>query len=154
MKKKEKKMILGLVLGVVILIVILLIGRNVGKKETTTEGNTQNEEKYVKVLEDGTKLNTSNKLSETKEIDGLEIGNIQFTYNNGISVVLADVVNTTSKDIEITEVVLTLYDDKNNVLEELEGVISPVKAGESVQLNMGVSADYANAYDFSLVIKK
>ena len=78
------------------------------------------------------------------------IGNIQLTHQNGMSVLLATVTNTTEKAVDVTRIRLKLYDDKGNVLEELDGLISPLKAGESTQLNMGVSADYANAYDFTI----
>ena len=53
----------------------------------------------------------------------------------------------------MTPVELTLLDDQGNTLEVLDGLISPVAAGETVQLNIGVSADYANAYDFKIVKK-
>lgn len=156
MKDNEKRMILMLVIIVAIIILALLIWKNASNKEQQEpqeqEQNTITE-KYVDVLENGTKLNKSNKLKETKTLDGLEISNIQLTYSNGIAVVLGDVKNTTSIDIGLTEIELTLYDDQNNVLEKLEGLISPVKAGETIQLNMGVAADYANAYDFSVVKK-
>ena len=55
--------------------------------------------------------------------------------------------------MNLTPIVLTLFDEKGNVLETLETIISPVKAGENVQLNVSVSADYANAYDFSIIKK-
>lgn len=156
MKDNEKRMILILVIIVAIIIIALLIWRNASNKEQPEQPQEEQNtitEKYVDVLEDGTKLNKSNKLKETKKLDGLEISNIQLTYRNGIAVVLGDVKNTTNNDIGLTEIELTLYDEQNNVLEKIEGLISPVKAGETVQLNAGVSADYANAYDFSVVKK-
>lgn len=158
MKDNEKRMILILVIIVAIIILALLIWRNASNKDQQEQPEQKQEqntitEKYVDVLEDGTKLNKSNKLKEIKKIDGLEISNIQLTYRNGIAVLLGDVKNTTNSNIGLTEIELTLYDEQNNVLEKIEGLISPVKAGETVQLNMGVSADYANAYDFSVVKK-
>ena len=154
MKKKEKRMILILILVAIIIVVgLLMLTKKKDNKPAEVAQQDQPEEKYVEVLEDGTKLNNSNKLHETKKIGDLEVTGIQLTHQNGISVVLANVVNTGSQDVDLTEVVLTLYDDQNNVLETLDGLISPVKAGESVQLNMGISADYANAYDFTIVKK-
>ena len=103
-------------------------------------------ENYVEVLNDGTKLNKSNKLSETKKLDGMEITAIQLTNRNGVSRILATVTNKTNEEIKLTPVKLTLYDDKNQVLEEVNGLISPMKVGESVQLNVGITVDYANEY--------
>lgn len=155
MKKKEKTMILIFIVVAVIIIVGLLIWRNAKNKneQQPQQENNTIEEKYVDVLENGTKLNKSSKLKETKNLDGLEISNLQLTYADGIAVLLADVKNTTSQDVELTPVELTLLDDQGNTLEVLDGLISPVAAGETVQLNIGVSADYANAYDFKIVKK-
>lgn len=157
MKSNEKKMLLIIVVIGIVLIGALLIARNSKNKNKGEEQSQQSSdtatEKYVDVLGDGTKLNKSSKLSETKKLNGLEVSNIQLTHRNGMSVLLADVKNTTSVDVGLTEVTITLYDEKGNVLEKLDGLISPVKAGETVQLNCGVSADYANAYDFSIVKK-
>ncbi|MBO5478519.1 MAG: hypothetical protein J6A04_02235 [Clostridia bacterium] len=153
MKKKEKRMIAIIVIVGIIIVGGLLIWRNATNKSEPKQGENQVTEKYVDVLEDGTKLNKSNKLKEIKKVDGLEIGNIQLTYQNGMAVILGDVKNTTSNDIGLTVIELTLYDEKNNVIDKIEGFVSPVKAGETVQLNMGVSADYANAYDFKVVKK-
>lgn len=155
MKKKEKTMILILIVVAVIIIVGLLIWKNAKNKneQQPQQENNTIEEKYVDVLENGTKLNKSSKLKETKNLDGLEISNLQLTYADGIAVLLADVKNTTSQDVELTPVELTLLDDQGNTLEVLDGLISPVAAGETVQLNIGVSADYANAYDFKIVKK-
>lgn len=153
MKKEEIRMITIIVIAGLAIIGGLLILKNSIKKSHEQQYQNEVVEKYVDILEDGTKLNKSNKLKEIKKIDGLEIGNIQLTYQEGRAIILGDVKNTTSKDIELTIIELTLYDDNNNVIDKIEGFISPVKAGEIVQLNMGVSKDYANAYDFT-VIKK
>ena len=57
-------------------------------------------ENYVEVLNDGTKLNKSNKLSETKKLDGMEITAIQLTNRNGVSRILATVTNKTNEEIK------------------------------------------------------
>ena len=149
MKKNEKRMILIIILVGVVIVGGLLFAKN-ANKEGKKEVVNKVEEQYVQVLEDGTKLNNSNKLSETKKIDGMEITGIQLAHQDGVSRVIATVTNKTNQDKGLTRVTLTLLDNKNNVLEKVNGLISPVKAGESVQLNIGLSADYANAYDFKI----
>ncbi len=155
MKKKEKRLIAIIVIIGIILIAGLLIWKNAIKKKVETPQEKENQvvEKYVDVLEDGTKLNKSNKLKEIKKLEGYEIGNIQLTYKSGVSTILGDVKNTTNKDMDLTVIEITLYDDQNNIIDTFEGLISPAKAGETVQLKMGVSVDYANAYDFKVVKK-
>jgi len=89
-------------------------------------------------------------LSKNIKLDELEIEEFQLTHNNGVSVLLATVINQGNKDIGLTPVEIILYDDQNNEIEKVEGLISPVKVGEKVQLNIGVSKDCANAYDISI----
>ncbi|MCI9366648.1 MAG: hypothetical protein HFJ54_09300 [Clostridia bacterium] len=155
--KKNKKIITTLVVTVIVIVGVILILEKLSNNQENKGNQYKNDqeenkivEKYVKELEDGTKINISNKLNETKSLDGLEISNIQLTYKNGISVILADVRNTTNQDIELTPINLKLYDEQGNILETLDGLISKIKATEKTQLNIGVSNDFANAYDFTI----
>lgn len=153
MKSKEKKGLLILILVAIAIIVILAVITNQkGKDGDATEENKIVEE-FVQVLGDGTKLNTSTKLSETKIVDGLKIGNIQLTMQNGQSVLLADAENNTGKDIDIMLLDIILLDKQGNTLTTITGILGDLKAGETQQLNTSVSSDYANAYDFKVVIK-
>lgn len=154
MKKKEKIAILILIIIGVISIAGLVIWKNISFNEKEQQKPTTVAEKYVDVLEDGTKINKSNKLKETKNVEGLEISNIQLTYKNGMAVILGDVKNAAGEDRDLTVIEITLFDDNNNEISTFEGIVSPVKSGETVKLNIGASADYANAYDFKVVVKK
>ena len=72
MKNKEKRMILILLVVLVIAVIIFAISKNANKRNKETENNTVEEntavEEFVEVLEDGTKLNTSEQLSKTPPI--------------------------------------------------------------------------------------
>ena len=149
MKKKEKRMILIIVLVGVLIIAGLLIWKN-GAKNNNEDGAQQPKEEFVQVLEDGTKLNVSNKLKEEKTIKGLKIGNIQLTEQNGQSVLLADVRNEGTQDVEMFLINIILVDKEGKEIATIPGIVSPVKAGATVQLNAGITEDYANAYDFKV----
>ena len=154
MSKKEKRGLLILIIVAIAIIVTLVIILNVrGKKSNNEAEENEVVEEFVQVLEDGTKLNTSTKLSETKIVDGLKIGNIQLTMQNGQSVLLADAENDTGKDIDIMLLDIILLDKNGNELTTIAGIVGDLKAGEKQQLNSSVTSDYANAYDFRVVIK-
>ena len=155
MKEKEKRGLLILILVAIAIITTLAIITNRKGKEVNSDETEENEvvEEFVQVLEDGTKLNTSTKLSETKIVDGLKIGNIQLTMQNGQSVLLADAENDTGKDIDIMLLDIILLDKNGNELTTIAGIVGDLKAGEKQQLNSSVTSDYANAYDFRVVIK-
>ena len=152
MKKKKKKMLLILILVAIVIIAIVYAVTRPNEKENPNVQNTVKEE-FVQQQQDGTKVNVSNKLKEEKEIDGLKIGNIQLTEKNGQSVLLATVTNSSSRNTEAFLVDIILYDKTGNQIAKIPGVVSGTKAGQSVELRVGITEDYANAYDFKIVKK-
>ena len=156
MKKEDKKVVLILVGIAVIVVGCLCIFGNMGKKQSDNEDNEaktsekSNSEKYVQKLEDGSKLNVSDKLRKSKTVDGLEISNIQLKEIGGITTLLADVENKTGVATAQKIVKIEILDNSGKVLTDVQGIIDPMKVGEKVQLNVAVSADVANAYDFRI----
>mgnify|MGYP005757033751 CR=1 FL=1 len=161
MTDKEKKIIFTIVAILVIILIIVLIvkafsGTETNANVTNTGGNNidvQNEEQYVTELENGTKLNNSADLSTTKTFGQLEISNIQFTSQNGDSVLLADVKNNGSTVHEAEIVKITVLGENNEVLAELEPVLPTIQPGETAQLNAIATADIVNAKDFTIEAK-
>lgn len=156
--KKKKGVKLIIVLIVLILVVLgIAIVKNTNKKDlqeqnenVVQEQEQQINEENVQILEDGTKLNVSEKLKENKTLDNLEIQNIQLTYRNGVTNILADVVNNGSSDFENTKIDITLQDEEGNTLYKIRGIIEKTPAGETSKLNTSITADFANAYDFTI----
>ena len=150
MKKNEKRMILILLLILIIAIIIFIVNKN--KKEDNKEENINKNnittEEFVEVLEDGTKANTSKELKRPKEIEGLEITNIQLTEKEGQTVLLANVTNSTEKDTEVIGINIVILDKKGEEIAKIPGAIPPLKTRETKQLNIGITEDYANAYNF------
>ena len=154
MKKKEKQMILILILvAIVIIAIVYALTRPNGGEENPNVQKPSVKEEFVQQQQDGTKVNVSNKLKEEKEVDGLKIGNIQLTEKNGQSVLLATVTNSGSKNTEAFLVDIILYDKTGNQIAKIPGVVSGTKVGEVVELRVGITEDYANAYDFKIVKK-
>lgn len=159
MKENQEKGITAIALVVITLIAIMLIIIMVNtfrKKEPENVGPVQGEEQgieqeeYVQMLQDGSKLNKSEELLKEKKLDELEISNIQLKETGGITTLLADVKNNTNHEIQERDVTIEVLDKYGNVITRLNGVIDTVGAGEKVQLNMSVTGDVANAYDFRI----
>lgn len=152
MKNNEKKIIL-----ILIIITAIVIGLTYLTKKTKTNENKETtnivEEEFVSVSEDGTKYNISTKLKEEKNLEGLKIGNIRLTEKEGQCRLIADVTNTTSSDVKAFLIDIILYDKEGQKIATIQGMISPVKAGQTVQLNAGITENYANAYDFEIIKK-
>ena len=150
--KKNEKVLIGCLL---VVLVIVLIVVNVRKNNNNEQEEVEEEpvEEYVEVLEDGTKLNTSEALNSDKMVDGLKFENIQLTEKNGQTVLLADVTNTTEKATELTLVDVIILDKEGNEVKTVGGIIAPLEPGASTQFNTGITLDYANSYDFKIVKK-
>ena len=155
----QEKGITAIALVVITLIAIMLIIIMVNtfrKKEPENVGPVQGEEQgieqeeYVQILQDGSKLNKSEELLKEKKLDELEISNIQLKETGGITTLLADVKNNTNHEIQERDVTIEVLDKQGNVITKLNGTIDTVEAGGKVQLNMSVTGDVANAYDFRI----
>lgn len=159
-KNKNKILAICMILLIIVVLAIIIVVNKLGKAKeenvlVSDDGTTENQnvEEFVNNLENGGKINTSSKLNENREFEGLKIENIQLTYQNSQTQLLANVKNDTSTESELMMVEITLYDKDGNKIVSLDGIISPLKPGESTQLNIGSSLDYANAYDLEIVKK-
>lgn len=155
MSKKEKRWIISLVIVAIIAIVFFVVMTNGNKEkeegvQNTTTSEVANEEKYTEELEDGTKINTSEEFNGSKTYGNLEIGNVQYTSKNGMSVLLADVKNngTTVHEKEIVKI--TIIGDNGEVITEIKPVIGKIEAGATIKLNASITADVTNAKDFKI----
>ena len=88
---KKAIIIIVIILLVIIAIASLILIKN--KKNTTDEESNQS---YAQVMEDTSKVNISEKMKETKDVDGLQVSNIKITETDNISSMKADKSNTTS----------------------------------------------------------
>ena len=154
MKKKEAIFILILIAIVVAIIVMGAVRKNKAKGNNANGNQGENKVNY-EVLEDGTKLNKSSKVNEDKTYNGLKFSNIQLTENGNLTSLIADVTNTTSTATsDFTMVDLTFYDEAGTSLGSTIGLIKPLAAGETTQLNASLTLDYANAYDLKITEHK
>ena len=160
MKKKEKRMILTLILVAIIIIAVLVKIRNGSSNENGANSGTNggatasSNEEFVQVLDDGSKMNTSNKLAETKTFGSYEVSNIQLTEQDGQSLILADIKNTTESKTDVTLIEITLLDKEGNEITSIGGIIGDAEPGETVKLNASATTDFANAYDLTIKVKE
>ena len=174
-KKKENKSQGTSVLVIMIIILLILIGGLFIRKKVM-QSNSQEQDKlsseqsnsinndddnvvtaveeedkeFVSRQDDGSQLNTSNKLKEDRKFDGLEISNITLRENGGITTLLADVKNTTGVATPQKNVKVTLLDKEGAKIIDLSGIIDAMESGETVKLNVSVTSDLSNAYDFTI----
>lgn len=156
MKKKEKQMI-GILIAITVIVILIAIGMNYKQEEkkleieTKNQGNVvENQEKNVELLEDGTRLNTSNKLKETKKINGMEISNFQLTEKDNVTLLLGTVTNTSNTKQGGYPVNVKIIDEQGNEIITVGAYLGELEPGESTQFNTSATFDWVNAYDFSV----
>ena len=155
MTRDEKRWIVLLIAVLVIAIVLIVglaIGRNIKKEkkeENNNVGQVKNEE-YVEVLEDGTKVNTSNKLKENKKFGNLEISNISIEEKENETILEADVTNIGSNNEGDYAIYLLIKDDEGKEIKKIAGYINHIGPNEKTKLRIKTSYDFANAYDFEI----
>ena len=151
MKSKKRRILFILIIIAIIVLIVLWFAKKENHKEEETNTVTEN---FIQLKEDGTVENISSKLKEEKELDGLRFKNIRLIEKSGQLTLFADVMNTTNQDIEAFLVNIILYDKEGKELGTILSLISPIKAGETVELKTGITEKkYINAYDFKIVKK-
>ncbi len=155
MKDNEKKAIAVLVVITVILIIIAIIRGGGKKEEIKDEKNAEvSEEEFVQLLDNGTRLNTSEELKKTKTIEGMEITNIQLTEKGNETLLLGNIKNTTQNTQGNFIANVIVLDEQGNEITTIEAYIGEIKPGESQQFSTSTTFDYANAHDFKIERKQ
>ena len=150
MPKKEKRNLLILVIGAVILIVLMVMLMGKKEEQNPVGENEAPKEEFVQTLDDGTRLNTSTKLQETKKIEGLEISNFQVTAKNNATQLLGTIKNVSSSKQGNFLANVKVVDKQGKELTTVQVLIPEIEPGASTQLISSATFDYANAYDFSI----
>lgn len=155
-KKRSKSKKIRIAISVIIIIIVFIICFKILSKKDID--NTENNEKefvlydssitdYVKKSEDGTKINMSPKINQDMKLNELDIKNIQLTCKNGITTLLADVLNNTNKDLEMKNIKIKFLDENNKEIRTVSGYIPALKIGETTKLNVSMSSNLITAYD-------
>ena len=151
MKKQEKRMLLILVIvSVLIITIIWFATRN--KENNNVGGTTENVEQgeFTKVEADGTIVNTSEKLKQTKENLGFSITNINFMKKGNETILTARVTNNTGEAQGDFLGQIVLLDKKGNEIGRIPAMITETENGEAIDIETTITESYANAYDFRL----
>ena len=156
-QKKKKVLLAGAIIIILIIIGIVLIStlsQNSKKtKEESNQNQGSNQESYVEEIEEGIKINKSTKLNEVKEIEGLQISNIQLTTEGGMTTLLADVKNNSGAKTEVKQIEITLIREDGSKIAKITGIINELEVGATTQLNISTTSDYIEAYDFLVSVK-
>ncbi len=151
MKKSEIRMIVIILIVGLIVIGVMLATRGTNKKGEET---TDTEESYTEVLEDGTRINTSEKTKKTKTVEGIEISNLQITEKDNVTIMLGTITNKSTETKEDITLKIKILDRNGKEITTVENYIGKLEVGKSTQLNTSTTYDYADMYDYEVTIEK
>ena len=153
--KNVKDVYLYIAIAVIVIVTIAIIaiafaikGNNNGNSQIRS-GSTN--EEFTVYDNEGTKVNISDKLKESKEIEGLSLSNIQLTENNGQTTLIVYVTNNTTNEFpEPFDVNLVLLDKEGQTIVTLPAIIPSLKPEETKSFSSSITEDCSNAYDFRI----
>lgn len=167
---KNKKVNFKIIAIVIAIFIIIILGvilyknktktkqeQNENQQETTEQeriglidmNNTENAK-----IENGIKQNTSENILKDRNLNGIEITEIQLNAQEGISHFTATVKNNTSKDFAGGVAKITFTNKDGNTYAELEVYIPEMKKEATNSIDASTTADIANAYNFSIELEK
>ena len=142
MNQKRIRLIIVIIAIIAIIAIIVKLTSSDKKEEKPT---------YADKQENGTVVNTSKKLAETKSYNGLEFTNIKFSHTESVTSLNAEVKNTTTNKMEAQLVDINVLDKDGNVMTSFVGEINELEPGETTTIDSGIAANYVNAYDIEFV---
>lgn len=160
-KTNERRMMIFRIILIVIvvlscIIAFLMLAKSRGifnfSKENTENVNLDD---VVKQNEDGTKSNTSKKLTETKKMMGFEFSNISLTYEKDdtseyFTRFFATVKNETGSKNEGLPITLNFVDVNGETLFSMGAYISETENGDSTDVEAIIYEDFTKCYDFNV----
>lgn len=155
MKTSEKRGIAILIFITIVVIIIAIVMNKNGKrsKEETNIARGNEAETTTQLLDDGTILNNSAKLHETKKLEGLEVSQIQLTEKDRETQLIATVTNTSNTDQGDYLVMIKMLDQQGNEIATMEGYIGKIKPEKSIKISTEATFDSSNVYDFTIMKK-
>ena len=134
--KKNEKIMIGVLVAITVIVLIVAVNRG-NKKDK--EGNNENvapEEEFVNVLEDGTRLNKSDKLHEKKEFDGMEITDFQLTEKDNVTLLLGTITNTSNEKKGGYPVNIKVVDKQGNEIITVAAFFGELEPGQSKEITL------------------
>lgn len=138
-----------LFLAGIVAIIILIVLVSGGKKNEEEDSGVGTETK----IEGDTKVITGDKLSETKNFNGLEFANVKFEIDDKTTSITAEVTNTSSKVTEKQFIDFNVLDKQGNKILAIGGHVAELQPGDTtiVSTTRVSEQNDAKAYNVEIV---
>ena len=144
MKLDKKKLIIVAIAAIVVIAVIIAIVAIV---------KNANEPLYT-TLEDGTRVNTSEKIVKTRKVDVFELTSFEIQEKDDFSTLIANVKNTSEEQKNDVNFEIDVKDKDGNIIITMRGYIYQVGPGETARMTASATCDFSEAADLEIRLAK
>ncbi len=147
----KRKIIIGIVIVLVLVSSIFLIMQiaNPKNKEISEIDEKVISEKFVEVQADGKKVNISEKLKEEKTLDNMKVKDLKLVADGNKTTLTGVIENNTKETKGDYSIYAIAKSEEGNELRKVLGYVNNVKSGQTTNLVIKTSYDFANAYDIT-----
>lgn len=136
--KNKKQLIIILSIVVIIALVIIVVlrisnGENLG---------------YIKEDEYGVKINESERISESKKLEDLDIVDVSLIEEDNVSKFEATIQNNTDKEQGGYNIEIIFLDKKGNEITRMSEFIDKIQPGEKLPIMCMAQTGFVKAYDY------
>lgn len=148
--EKQRTMVaIGIIaIGLIVVVLILIFALN---KNKVNNNEDQVDKSNYTEQEDGTKVNTSDKISKNKQIGDIQIEQSSLVYKNSESVLTINVVNKGETQNNLRLNIKYIGTDGSTILEST-GYVGKILKEETKQITVQVTTDIANIEDIQYEI--
>ena len=147
MNSKNQHQIRLLILAIVFVIAIIVVIVSVNKGKPNVVNETQqptNVEKNYTETTDGSKVNTSEELSQNKQVGDVLLEQSKIVYSNGTSLLTSKVTNNGVAKDNLRFKVKFIAND-GSVIAEAVGFVGQIKANETKYIDSSITLDTSNS---------
>lgn len=142
---KKKLMILVTLIAVVI-IIIAIVNINKNKSDYEQIYKTEN----TQITDVGEKINTSNKLKESRESNGLYIDKIQLKNVSNKTTFTANITNKTNTTTKGQLYDIVFVDKEGKQVETMGLYIRAIEPNQMISVEASMEKDVTECYNFNL----
>lgn len=151
MIKNKKKYI---IIFIVILILFFIFDVIKYQKKTRIENNKCNiDTNKVEIIEE-VEENSPEKIKEDKQVENLEITDINLVRENETTKFIAVVHNNTENKFYGSNAIVSFINKNGDVYYELSIYIPEINSNDIGEINAALPDDITNAYDFRISLNK
>lgn len=161
MKEEKKKLNIWVLVAISVVAVLIIAAIVVGvvlnnkNKANTLETVPNNETNIVNTDNKTVSVNDNSNiiasLKEDKIYKGIKVSNIQLTFEENETKLVADIENISGKNIEdLSFVTFVLYNQDNLELGEIPAVINSLDVGEKTQVKASITINFSKAVNYKI----